>query len=220
VGHCGLRPTWGNVSSPFSESVVRIHARRSSASALDGMHSDSELLDAGRFTGARRAEWLTGRFLARRAVGDVLACDPSDVVIDVTGDGAPFVVDGADVCVSISHTRDLVVAGAVRGPWLGVDVEWAARDVSRLVRALGPAEMDWAGAVGAVSLLVAKEAAAKSWGVGLGGSLGRWPVESVSLDVIVVGSPMGDARSVGVYDLAGAVLGVCAKGISGVSVSH
>ena len=182
--------------------------------------SDFEEAIAGRLTGARRVEWLTGRVLARRAVGDVLGCDPLDVVIDVTGDGAPFVVDGADVRVSISHTRDLVVAGAVRGPWLGVDVEWADRDVGRLVRALSPVEAEWAGAVGAVSLLVAKEAAAKSWGVGLGGSLGRWPVELVSSDVIVVGSPMGDARSVGVYDLDGAVLGVCAEGISGVSVSH
>jgi 4'-phosphopantetheinyl transferase len=178
-----------------------------------------EVAAAGQFAGSRRVEWLTGRVLARRAVADVLGCDPSEVAIDVTDAGAPYVVGEMDVRVSISHTRDLVIAGAVRGPWLGVDVEWANRDVSRLLRALEPMERAMVEPADVVSLMVAKEAAAKSWGVGLGGSLGRWPVESIDSGVIVVGSPSGDARAVRVYDLDGAVVGVCAEGISGVSVS-
>ena len=208
------------VSTPSSESLVRLHVCQPDFALLAAEASTPEAATAARYADQRREEWLAGRILARRAVADVLGCDPSDVVIDVTGDGAPYVVGEFDVCVSISHTRDLVVAGAVRGPWLGVDVEWADRDVSRLMRALSPVEAEWAGAVGSVSLLVAKEAAAKSWGVGLGGSLGRWPVESVEADVIVVGSPLGDSRSVGMCDLDGAVVGVCAERISGISVSH
>ena len=158
--------------------------------------------------------------MARRAVADVVGCDPSEVVIDVTDAGAPFVVGEVDVCVSISHTRDLVMAGAVRGPWLGVDVEWADRDVSRLVRALEPSERAMVEPADVVSVLVAKEAAAKSWGVGLGGSLSRWPVESIDSGVIVVGSPLGDSRGVHVFERNGAVVGVCAEGNPGVSVPH
>lgn len=217
---CAWRHTWGNVSSPLSESPIRLHVRQADFALLAAEASPREVIGAARFTGQRREEWLAGRILARRAVADVLGCDPSDVVIDVTDSGAPFVVDGSDVCVSISHTRDLVVAGAVRGRWLGVDVEWPDRDVSRLGRTLSADEKSWADAVGVVALLVAKEAAAKSWGVGLGGSLSRWPVESVEADVIVVGSPLGDARSVRMCDLDGAVVGVCAEQISGISVSH
>jgi len=153
-------------------------------------------------------------------VADVVGCDPSEVVIDVTDAGAPFVVGEVDVCVSISHTRDLVMAGAVRGPWLGVDVEWADRDVSRLVRALEPSEQAMVEPSSVVSVMVAKEAAAKSWGVGLGGSLRRWPVESIDSGVIVVGSPSGESRGVHVFERNGAVVGVCAEGNPGVSVSH
>lgn len=187
---------------------------------MDSSLADIEFARASQFSDSRRSEWLTGRLLARWAVADVLGCDPSEVAIDVTDAGAPYVVGEMDVRVSVSHTRDLVIAGAVRGPWLGVDVEWANRDVSRLVRALEPSEQAMVEPADVVSVLVAKEAAAKSWGVGLGGSLRRWPVESIDSGVIVVGSPSGDARAVRVYDRDGAVVGVCAEGISGVSVSH
>lgn len=207
------------VSSPSSDSRVVIRESRDHSS-LDTRSTDIEFARAAQFTDSRRIEWLTGRMLARRAVADVLGCDPSEVAIDVTDAGAPYVVGERDVRVSISHTRDLVIAGAVRGPWLGVDVEWANRDVSRLLRALEPMERAMVEPADVVSLMVAKEAAAKSWGVGLGGSLGRWPVESIDSGVIVVGSPSGDARAVRVYDRDGAVVGVCAEGISGVSVSH
>lgn len=187
---------------------------------MDSSLADIEFARASQFSDSRRSEWLTGRLLARWAVADVLGCDPSEVAIDVTDAGTPYVVGEVDVRVSISHTRDLVIAGAVRGPWLGVDVEWANRDVSRLVRALEPSEQAMVEPADVVSVLVAKEAAAKSWGVGLGGSFRRWPVESIDSGVIVVGSPSGDARAVRVYDRDGAVVGVCAEGISGVSVSH
>jgi 4'-phosphopantetheinyl transferase len=186
---------------------------------MDSSLADTEFARAAQFTDSRRIEWLTGRVLARRAVADVLGCDPSEVIIDVTDAGAPHVVGETEVRVSISHTRDLVVAGAVRGPWLGVDVEWANRDVNRLMRALEPSERAMVEPADVVSVLVAKEAAAKSWGVGLGGSLGRWPVESIDAGEIVVGSPSGESRGVQVFERNGAVVGVCAEGNPGVSVS-
>lgn len=187
---------------------------------MDLSLADIEFARASQFSDSRRSEWLTGRLLARWAVADVLGCDPSEVAIDVTDAGAPYVVGEVDVCVSISHTRDLVIAGAVRGPWLGVDVEWANRAVSRLIRALEPSERAMVEPADVVSVLVAKESAAKSWGVGLGGSLGRWPVQSIDSGVIVVGSPSGESRGVQVFERNGAVVGVCAEGNPGVSVSH
>jgi hypothetical protein len=55
------------------------------------------------------------------------------------------------------------------------------RDVSRLIRALGPGERDLATSIGVMGVLVAKEAVAKATGLGLGGALSRWPVLDAEL---------------------------------------
>ena len=125
---------------------------------------------------ARWTEWMLGRVSATQAAVRAGVVDP---VIATSTSGAPFLI-GSDVGVSIAHTPGIAVA--VAGPSaIGVDVERIDRDVSRLVRALGPGERDIAFSTGVIGALVAKEAVAKATGMGLGGSLARWPLLDAEL---------------------------------------
>ena len=160
----------------------------------------------------RRVEWLLGRVAMKDAVRSWamtrhgVALAPKMVRIETTSAGAPFVrcdaLDerGGSPAVSLAHCRSLVLA-AVGDPGrgLGVDVESEDRNVSVLSRALTPEESAMLeGPYAVLDLLVAKEAAAKARGTGLGGSLARWPV--VGLDParpgLVVASPEPDAARV------------------------
>jgi len=113
-----------------------------------------------------------------------LALTPKMVQIETTSEGAPFVscdaLDerGGTPAVSLAHCPSLVLAAAGEpGRGLGIDVESEDRNVSTLSRALTPEESALLeGPSGVLDLLVAKEAAAKARGTGLGGSLARWPV--------------------------------------------
>jgi len=127
--------------------------------------------------GTRRwAEWVLGREAVRVAADSVgLHIDQ----VETSPEGAP-VLPGSPWGISIAHTRG-VVLGAIGPGSIGIDVERADRDVSRLRRALLPGEEELTVSLSAVSIFVAKEAAAKATGQGLGGSLARWPVVDVEL---------------------------------------
>jgi len=132
---------------------------------------------AGVVRGTHRwIEWILGRDAAVRAARKVGVEQP---IIEVTSNGAPF-VPGSDVGLSIAHTRGLALAAAAPGR-IGIDVERSTRDVSRLARGLHPGEVDIAMSISVIGCLVAKEAAAKATGLGLGGSLARWPVLDAEL---------------------------------------
>ena len=124
----------------------------------------------------RWTEWMLGRLAATQAAVQVGVIDP---VIETSPSGAPCLI-GSDVAVSIAHTSGIAVAAAAPTT-IGVDVERIDRDVSRLVRALGPGERDIAFSTGVIGALVAKEAVAKATGMGLGGSLARWPLLDAEL---------------------------------------
>lgn len=127
--------------------------------------------------GTRRwTEWILGRDAAMRAAKQAGVEQP---VIEVADTGAPFLV-GSKVGVSIAHTRGLVLAAVASGR-IGIDVERSDRDVSRLATGLHPGEVEIAMSVSVIGCLVAKEAAAKATGLGLGGSLARWPVLDAEL---------------------------------------
>lgn len=148
----------------------------------------------------RRAEWLLGRVALKDAVRSWAieryesAVAPRAVRIETTPAGAPFVActeldeRGGSPAVSLAHCRTLVLAAAGDpGRGLGVDVETRDRNVATLSRALTPEESALvSGAertgVSVLDLLVAKEAAAKALGIGLGGSLARWPVADADRD--------------------------------------
>lgn len=132
---------------------------------------------AGLVPGSRRwVEWMLGRAAARLVATRVGLANP---VLRISSSGAPF-FDKSDVGVSIAHTSGLALAAAAPCA-IGIDVEKADRDVSRLARSLTPREGDIAHALGIVGSLVAKEAVAKATGRGLGGSLARWPLVDAEL---------------------------------------
>lgn len=157
---------------------------------------DDEELDtwAAMAAGRRRAEWLLGRVALKDAVRTWAiqryerAVAPRAMRIETTSAGAPFVVStelddrGGSPAVSLAHCRTLVLAAAGEpGSGLGVDVEARDRNVATLARVLTPEEATLvSGAerngVSVLDVLVAKEAAAKALGIGLGGSMARWPV--------------------------------------------
>lgn len=132
---------------------------------------------AGIARGTRRwNEWILGREAAIRAAKKSGVQQPA---IKVASTGAPF-LEGSEIGLSIAHTRGLVLAAAAPGR-IGIDVERKNRDVSRLASGLHPGEADIAVSVGVIGCLVAKEAAAKATGLGLGGSLARWPLLDAEL---------------------------------------
>lgn len=142
--------------------------------------------------GSRRHEWLLGRMAVRQAAENAdLAGEYFD--IGVSQSGAPT-LRGSTWKASITHTAGVVLA-AVAPTWVGIDVERADRDVSRLSRALLESEQSLAQDVGTLSLLVAKESVAKATTAGLGGSIQRWPVIGAELGEaskrIHVGTPLG-----------------------------
>lgn len=156
--------------------------------------------------GSRRwVEWSLGR----RAVADALEqLGVGSGVVVVDDRGAPHLADRS-VGISISHTSRLVLAAAGHGA-VGIDVEPADRDVTRLERALLPGETDISTSLGLLETLVVKEAAAKLTGDGLGGSLARWPVLDVELfgqqPAVAVGTPSGEVISARVWERQGFVV--------------
>ena len=102
-----------------------------------------------------RARFLTGRVVAKYALGSLLGADPGSVVLDSTcpdcgrTHGKPRIVApaGAHLEMSISHSGDLVGVAVTAGLPVGIDVE-QERDVEvdGLVRmTLSPAEQSvWA----------------------------------------------------------------------------
>jgi phosphopantetheinyl transferase (holo-ACP synthase) len=147
----------------------------------------------------RKTEWLLGRLAMKDAVRSWAiqryqhGVAPRAVRIETTSAGAPFIVCselgelGPLPAVSLAHCPTLVLAAAGDpGRALGVDVESRDRNVTTLARALTPEELALtsdAGSYGVsvLDVVVAKEAAAKALGIGLGGSLTRWPVADADL---------------------------------------
>ncbi|MCX5149072.1 4'-phosphopantetheinyl transferase superfamily protein [Streptomyces sp. NBC_00320] len=94
----------------------------------------------------RRAEWVAGRVLAKRLVGEAVGAPEDDVEILPHDDGSPYVVVGGSpmpaVSVSISHTARHVAAALAPGP-VGVDLcgTQSAAAVRRVgAHAFSPAE--------------------------------------------------------------------------------
>ncbi|MEV0650152.1 hypothetical protein AB0I28_33325 [Phytomonospora sp. NPDC050363] len=89
-----------------------------------------ELERAGRFRfDADREAYLAAHALVRDCAGELLSADPCALVLRQRcpdcGDadhGRPYIEGAEDACVTLSHTRGFVAAGASRSP-VGVDIE-------------------------------------------------------------------------------------------------
>ena len=190
---------WSYAFDDGDDVLKHAHEALADEGLADEVETDWEQLsdwaDAPQPGSPRWAEWALGRGAVRQAAA---AVGLTDVRVERSPEGAPVIADSV-WGVSIAHTSGLVL-GAVGPGRIGVDVERADRDVNRLVRALLPSERELTVSLSAISILVAKEAAAKATGQGLGGSLARWPVVDVELS--------GSAPRVGVASAAAGVIDV------------
>jgi acyl transferase domain-containing protein/phosphopantetheinyl transferase len=131
--------------------------------------------------------WLNGRIALKDAVRDVLRREGASAVYPIEiesynlDSGAPAVrlADGSVLNVSLAHKREIAVALADRAGPVGIDVETIeARSANFVATAFAEEELalveglerdEWL-----TRLWVAKEAAAKRRGTGLGGDPRRW----------------------------------------------
>ncbi|NDH18452.1 MAG: hypothetical protein EBY51_03605, partial [Actinobacteria bacterium] len=159
---------WSFAFDDGEDVVEGAHEALMDGGLADGVTADwqqlSEGVDVPPTGSPRWAEWALGRGAVRQAA---TAVGIPDVRVERSPEGAPVIADSA-WGVSIAHTSGLVL-GAVGPGRIGVDVEKADRDVTRLVRALLPGERELTVSLSAISIMVAKEAAAKATGQGLGG---------------------------------------------------
>lgn len=99
----------------------------------------------------RQAEWLAGRLLAKRLVGEVVGAPGNEVEVLPRADGSPYVVVGGSpmpaLHVSVSHTARHVAAALAPEP-AGVDLceTGSAAAVRRVAdRVLSPEELSLIG---------------------------------------------------------------------------
>ncbi|MEV7417391.1 4'-phosphopantetheinyl transferase superfamily protein [Streptomyces sp. NPDC089919] len=142
----------------------------------------AERVVAGVLPAGRRAEWLAGRLLAKRLLGEVTGLPPQRLAVLPRPDGSPYaLLDGVPapgVHLSVSHTERYVAAALAPVP-VGVDLcettsAGAVRRVAEHVftaaeRALvgaagggGPGDPDTAGAAALAGAWALKEAAVKA----------------------------------------------------------
>ncbi|MDA3021846.1 MAG: 4'-phosphopantetheinyl transferase superfamily protein [Actinomycetota bacterium] len=161
------------------------------AALTSGEHATWKSLDS---SSSRQHEWLLGRLALKDVVrtwaserGQQL--EPRDIEIHIDDEGAPFArcaalsaVGGSPV-ISLTHNSGVVVAAAADpGALIGIDIEYVNRRIDVVARALSAPEQAFVAAevASVLDLLVAKEAATKALGVGLGGGVSRWPVVAVT----------------------------------------
>jgi phosphopantetheinyl transferase (holo-ACP synthase) len=138
---------------------------------------------------ARKMEWLLGRIVLKEAVSEYLLetqltkITAKQIEITRTEAGAPGVVWTSEnplplPVISLAHTKGVIVAAVASAEGVGVDVEKADRRAPVVERVLTETEKKLFedGRISLLSAVVAKEAAAKAVGVGLGGDLRRWPI--------------------------------------------
>ncbi|MFB6617573.1 4'-phosphopantetheinyl transferase family protein [Streptomyces sp. NPDC085524] len=144
--------------------------------------SPAERRLAGALPARRRAEWLAGRLLAKRLVGEAVAAPEREVEILPREDGSPYAaVGGSPVVglhVSISHTAGHVAAALAPEP-VGVDLceTGSAAAVRRVAdHVFSPGELSLVGTDRAEAMAGAwalKEAAVKADRSGVFGSAPR-----------------------------------------------
>ena len=79
--------------------------------------------------GIARHEFVVGRAMLRVLAGAASACGPREVTIGVGEHGKPR-VEGVEF--SVAHSHGLVVLAVCREAAVGVDVEWAEREIEAL----------------------------------------------------------------------------------------
>ena len=138
--------------------------------------SDSELASFSALSHPhRRREWLCARIAGKEAARELWARSGTtigsrEVTISSLNSGAP-VLTPAGLTISLAHTTGIAVAAVAAHP-VGIDVERADRPVRALQRSLTSTELQECERHGRspLEILMAKESAGKSLGIGLAGN--------------------------------------------------
>ena len=163
--------------------------------------SDDELRRvAGMLDERRAAHVLASRVWLRVILGRYLGLDAADVQLSRSTGGKPLIVDGGDLCFSLSRSAGLALIALTRGRPLGVDLERIRADLDHerlLQRFFAPGEVEAVRNLPLPARLDAffglwarKEAVVKASGAGLSEGLdhldvcgspvaGRWSVASL-----------------------------------------
>lgn len=93
--------------------------------------SPAEQVRIARLKSDRQQRELRGSLILRRElIARLTGCDPGEVSLTATADGAPELIRPAGWCVSLANTRDVTTVALARAPAeLGVDIE-IVRDVN------------------------------------------------------------------------------------------
>lgn len=169
---------------PGADAVLIVLAR--TTDALPASKLPLELLSAeeqrraGRFLDARACrEFVTGRVLLRRLLGQALDRPPAELPIEIDSRGRPWLALSETDCeFSLAHADGLVALALARGARVGVDLEPASRSIDSWRELADPvlAEGEIAAieslpedarTVGFLRAWVAKEAVLKVLGTGL-----------------------------------------------------
>ena len=136
------------------------------AADLETLSAD-ELTRADKFTAPRRRlEYVGARAQLRRVLGAHLGVRPAAVPISVDQFGKPQPTAGG-VQFNLSHSAGALLIGWGDRP-LGVDLEWAARSVTHILRVRIVNEVSEAGAINPIAAFTLVEAVSKALGRGLG----------------------------------------------------
>ena len=226
------------LGAPVIRSVMLPREHDDSAALLERCWTQlqaDERAVGGQLHGTRRLEWLLGRAALKESVRDwqatfgypVLAAHQIPVHVGIHG--APRIAACGSVApeVSLAHTRTVQVSGGFAGTGfviavasapgapVGIDVEHAERRLPALDRIFDEREQALIeNEFGALGLVVAKEAAAKASGLGLQGSLRRWPVLGRRGPMVFVGDEIaGDeprqVRAVRLVTDGPWIVGIC-----------
>ncbi len=73
----------------------------------------------------RQKEWLSGRYLIKQLVSQILFINPLQVIIDVKPEGAPFLKYNQGLNISISHSGKYAIGavGLDKNLKIGIDIE-------------------------------------------------------------------------------------------------
>ena len=103
----------------------------SSGSAESTLLSPAEAERAERIASAeKRAQFIAGRALARRVLGETLGIEPGGVPIVRADTGRPSLAGDTRLEFSVSHSGGLVMLGVARGIRFAVDIEKIQRSPS------------------------------------------------------------------------------------------
>jgi len=172
----------------------------------------------------RKMEWLLGRVALKEAVCDFMletqltTIQSKDLVISRSEEGAPLISWAMPnelplPVISLAHTEGVIVAAVASAQAVGVDVENADRQAPTVARVLTETETKLfeTERITLLSAVVAKEAASKAVGTGLGGDLRRWPIVHTDGDQHFVTCVDDEeiALIVDFLDVPNLVLGIC-----------